>query len=1045
METGLIIILALIVVSTGVLWAIRRKVTPVQSKAQADLGEDNLPSASQTQQPTSMLCEPKSAHFDTEIQFEKSAPQIAKPPASAELPRSEASVIQAPSVEPVSQTQLEPPADIAPTPQKPEFVPPRQTAYQPPLANQVVQTALGTVPGSVSGASGTESLCPPTLPPELKTKSSAVNPSVILALPAAIETQTDFTPVPAQEHALHPDPKVESEDLREPTVPTPTASPVEGQKAIPLPPLEETPTGLDTCELEMRHLPESAPPYAAEIPAISQPGTETPTAHSDQMQTGAEGARPASAKEEPDPLQDAQPSPESADSVAASESPESLPGPRSKRIIDLQSLDGQGRRKQPSRTPSIYSRERKPAIYDPPDKSEFKNFDESAYETPTWLEYRKWNRALATAFLFNRREGETVLLSITPRLLAAAWQKSEGTQISPDEATNQFARTVGQLYERDILTHSAELKILKRTVPDDAPLCTAFLGLAVLAAYEMQTEGNYSANAYYKRLSRLLHTGNHGTELPFNKDDYYALWAYLQQWAQNNKAKLPLPNRDEAARFYVDLALAHVPLRKVDIDRLPAFFLSADFGPGEKPPTYQLETALKHWCVGARRFTIQGMEALSDERCPAVLSQVAHELEAWDGVAKDERGQTIANIELLLQFPNHRPTLTFLAKCPNGFPRTFETKNGKLHTTDGGWYEPAPVLPADGEILRQGFSWEHVSMPTGYALRRAPAEAIAFVTKDSQENGSALVSRSGLLVGTKSAVMCVEKLAALAESYLTQACGKPCRPTKPQGFPENWVLFQGINIRNTTAPPQGLEALAPDSTIRILCSGGLKVGNAYLEGGPPKISVSGLPNATNALSIDGNTVKLDDEGFIEESERFLPRGIHTIKAGSRSRNIEVVESDLAHKVAVSPNSRSSRTQHTFSTKVALPRGPFCVLGAEAGQIVYAAAANSDAVFFECPFPPLWAVANTRRNSKVLCLRDQFPKTGRLSHKLRAKIRSDKKTRLLAARWASTIRMTSHPRLQILDTAGNVNGPGVINAWRTLKDSAKQVARLLRNR
>jgi hypothetical protein len=435
------------------------------------------------------------------------------------------------------------------------------------------------------------------------------------------------------------------------------------------------------------------------------------------------------------------------------------------------------------------------------------------------------------------------------------------------------------------------------------------------------------------------------------------------------------------------------------------------------------------------------MDALSDERRSSVLSQVAHELEAWDGIAEDEKGQTVANIELLLEFPHRRPTLTFVAKCPNGFPRTFEIDGIRLQTSSGGWYQPIPVYASDGDRLQQGFNLECTSKLTTFALRRSRAQAIAFVAKDSQEHGSALTSHSGLLLGVKSAVMCVEALATSAEAYLTEACGQPCRATRPQNFPQGWVLFQGVTLRNLVAPPPGLETLAPDSAISIFFSGGLKVGNAYLEGAPPKISVSG---STAGLFIDDNAVYLDEDGFVVESHNYLTKGIHTVRVGARTRDIEIVVSDLAHKLTVHPNAPTSRRKRSFSTTIALPHGVLCVLGTGVGEVVYARLSHEEGLFFECNFQPMWAIAHGRRNPKVLCLQSAYPKAETLSYQLRRKIGAQKKIRRLATRWASAIRMTNHPRLRIFDSAGNVDTLLLQQSWNTFKDTSNRVARFIRN-
>jgi hypothetical protein len=881
----------------------------------------------------------------------------------------------------------------------------------------------------------------------------------------------------------NPEPPIQPEQATLPTA-TPEPSPAPVLRSVPSPQTHEEESGVPIQgHLTENHEQALTTPPASPLPAVtstpelpettqvvSRPTISAQNHQSDQpSQTGV--ASPPTALET-EPIQPDQPAidlqahgaapeptpqPEPPEDVDSGAEPEAIDGggtsaeparPRKvQRVIKLPSPEhATPRRKTPSTPHTDSTRERPPRVFAPPDISEFPGPVPGTHTTPCWEEYRRWNRALTSQFLLKAGTRSQAVLPITPRLLAAAWQKSEGTTFQPDEAATNLSKCVAALYTQVILPHPAGLKMLKSSVPDDLPLCTAFLALTVLAAYAMETDGAHSANAYYLRLSTLLRAGTDSTDLPFSKDDYYALWAYFQNWARDLAgAQVPLPDRNESTRFYVDLALSHVPLRKVDIERLPAFFLFADYGPGDSPPLHQLDAALQHWCNGNRRFTTAGTEALDDARRPAVLSQIAHELQAWDGVARNDKGQTVVNIELLLEFPNRRPTLMLVAKCPDGFPKLFKADGHTLESVGGGWYQPTPVLPIDGPRLQQGFTWDCPLNATPVALRRSPAAAIAFVAKDSQEHGSALVSNPGLFVGTKCAVMCLESLAGLVEQYLTRATGQQCRPIKPQGFPDNWVLFTAINIRNPIPHPQGLEALAPDSTIQILCSGGLRVDNAYLKGAPPRISVSGLPAATSAVCIDTTPVALDPDGFIIGSAELLTKGTHTIAVGNRVRKVEIVDSDLAHNLAVSPHSTASQHITKISTGVALPPGFWFVLGAGLGQIGQPRFANTQGTVFHCDFQPVWAVnCDNRKRPVVIRLSKEAPVPEKLTSKHLRRLRSHKKARQNASRWASCIRAAAHPRAQIFDAGSTSPSPTTNESWQSFRCAARQVARAIRS-
>ena len=730
-------------------------------------------------------------------------------------------------------------------------------------------------------------------------------------------------------------------------------------------------------------------------------------------------------------------------SSAPSSSDEPKPISNRKKIIQIHTTDQPVPKPDRSKhNPVLSPRERAPKTYDPPDISECTATPTDAYDANEWPDYRKWNRALSSFFLLNCKPGATACLTITPKLLAAAWQKAEGALLTPDEASTSFSNAVGSLYRRQVLVRPQSLKILKCSSPDHMPLCTAVLGLAVLAAYTMRTEGGYSANAYYARLADLLVSHHESTDsLPLDQDEYYALWAYVRHWLQQrNGATFPLPSREDSARFYVNLALFHAPLRQVDIERLPRFFISAKYGPGEKPPIHELDAALRHWCTGRTRFTEAGSAALNDDRQPAVLAQIAHELETWDGTGQDEQGQTNANIDLHLAFPNRQPTLAYAARCPPGFPLSFNAPPRLLTSSEGGWYEPVQVPTTDGPSLTDGFTWQCESRGTAFALRRPAAKAIAFALQEQQ--GSALVSQNGLPIRSKSAAMCRDSLAPVAAQYLTALCGRQCTGCKPPNFPEGWTLFVGLNITNTGVPiPEHLEALSPDPAIQILCVGGLKAEGGYLKDAPPQICINGT---SNDITLNDQPAMVDESGFIQNTASLLTLGPNKISTGNRNRIIALVDSDLAPRLAVYPNTSSAKK--TFETVIATPTGAWHTLGPSIGDVGEPIQVRPEGNILLCKFQPLWAICcESRIRPKIVLLHDNPPPPEKLSRQNLQRLKSQKKFRKYAARWVSTIRFANHPLARIVCADGTEAPQDVRELWASYKKAAREAARHLRKR
>ena len=128
------------------------------------------------------------------------------------------------------------------------------------------------------------------------------------------------------------------------------------------------------------------------------------------------------------------------------------------------------------------------------------------------------------------------------------------------------------------------------------PACTAFLALSVLAAYEMHGDEAAGPNAFYRRLSELLALPLAGSHPPgFTTRDFEWLWRLLGRWvAETTAANLPFPEHPGVRRF-IALPLAHVPLRRIDTEKLPDFFLWAGYEPNSRVNAETIQRDLLAW------------------------------------------------------------------------------------------------------------------------------------------------------------------------------------------------------------------------------------------------------------------------------------------------------------------------------------------------------------------------------------------------------------------------------------------------------------------
>ncbi len=291
-------------------------------------------------------------------------------------------------------------------------------------------------------------------------------------------------------------------------------------------------------------------------------------------------------------------------------------------------------------------------------------------------EYAVWNRAIVKHALLQRSSPERLYLTITPRILARIATDMRNVDCSPEEAESEFVRVISKTYHERVLPNPAKLRILRRLGEDELPECVGFLALSVLAAYRMQADDEAAGHAYYARLANLLRCDvSGGYPVGFDPAVFESLWNFYSRWLTGiTKGILAMPGSEVGFRRFVAIPLSHVPLRCLDIEKLPNFFAWAHFAPGIQIPFDRLCSELMRWQLARCALTPVGVAALTDDRRPAVLAQVSSELEAWDGSVNETARSRSAAVEILLDVVRGHPSSAFFRVAPPAFRRNSTTE-----------------------------------------------------------------------------------------------------------------------------------------------------------------------------------------------------------------------------------------------------------------------------------------------------------------------------------------------------------------------------------
>lgn len=580
--------------------------------------------------------------------------------------------------------------------------------------------------------------------------------------------------------------------------------------------------------------------------------------------------------------------------------------------------------------------------------------------------YLQWNRILVEHCLLGVPDGTgPTYLSGTPTILAAALEAEQGQLLSPQDAAADFTAAVSLAYSTVVLREPDRLWALAQLGPDGVPLSVGFLTLSVLAAYQMHSDEESGPNAYYPRLASLL-----GCELVaghprgFDPVDFGNLWDLLGSWLDRNcDQALALPGPDAGLRRYIAYPLYHVPLRQVDIEKLPQFFDWAGLEAGSKAEAAFLGEAFERWASGPGILSRAGHSALVDERRPAVEVQLALELEAWDGSWTDRAGCRAAAVHVLLDFRRAQPELFFLPRRPLSFPATFDDGSHVFAAGEQGWYDQVPIATDDGPVLESGFHWVCSSPQGQVSLHRPQSSAIAL--RPAPDFTGFLSSRN-LPLGVESAVLCISAMEAATAEFLSTVTGARSRALNHPAVPDGWRLFSGIVPRSSSPPPYRLDALTIESTTTVILRGGLRVGRraAWLSGAPPTILVGGAEGLTT--TIDGRPAIVTN-GVLNVPAP-LPVGTHVVEAGRARKRLEIVEPEGSWDACAT---LIDTVKGPIRHSVALPSGVWTVIGARPDQATTVTCSELGAIL-TLPFLPVWAVTvgNRRGATVALCLVDR---------------------------------------------------------------------------
>ena len=650
-------------------------------------------------------------------------------------------------------------------------------------------------------------------------------------------------------------------------------------------------------------------------------------------------------------------------------------------------------------------------------------------------EYARWNNAVVEQLLLAGPSTEKALLCVNPRILVKVYEEAGFGLLTAEQAEQQFTTAVANLYHRRVLGHRARLRVLRRCSTGGPPDCAAFLASSVLAAFHMQSDEQLSGNAYYRRLTDLLMCGMHGAHpIGFDPRVFESLWVFLHNWLRKvHGRQLTMPKSDAGFRRFVALPLAHVPLRSLDIEKLPVFFSWAGYQPGARVRHDRLLSDLKRWQRSRNILTPTGTGALYDDRASAVSAQASAELEAWDGSFCESASRRSALVEIQYDVVQRSPVFFYLPRRPPGFPNVFEDGERVFEASDEGWYDPAQLRPEDGELLESGFEWFSHAGGIDCTLRRSGALVIPFTPSSSY---SGFLSSRRLLRGVKCSVLCRDNIVPTVKDYLSEVAQGFLTPVSHSLLPNGWSIFRNFSARVHVEAPAGLEALEVDPNIELIVAGGLRIGRrwSWLTGAPPRILVSGMEPQDRIL-VNGTSVGVGASGELLAGGVFAEPGEYFVEVGSLRKRIDIV------RPQVSVQSQTEVRKFLDlgrSRKIALPHGSWTLIGNSPDQVCYSRGKFFRGTIASCPFHPSWAVQVGAGPGAVVAVAS-YPSPPRMLSLHRLSVQ----TRKLIEQWVSVVYAAHIRRPRFVGLNGAIPDEGIVDVWRKYAALAKKIKRGLK--
>lgn len=492
-------------------------------------------------------------------------------------------------------------------------------------------------------------------------------------------------------------------------------------------------------------------------------------------------------------------------------------------------------------------------------------------------ELRAWNKAILDVFYSKAAFGQLVYLDLdqdaVDQVCAAmgAGKTVDDLVDSVKQAINfsgTSSFTLDMFHSETKIWLSAFRKSGDMTL---VPPMLAFLAVTVMAA-ERMGEGDTSPNAYYKHLFDILKLTEDQIRERSNLEHAYRenivyLWHAFNYWLSVQDGARGIPTAYAISHPYASIPLSQALLRATDRLKLPAFFDHFGLPAGATLSPDEMETLFDEWTKKEASGTSAGLRNLWQRgQARAKISELlVEELADWDGTFPEHgyRRRT-TTFDPRHSFVSQKlRIMLFLANRMGTRSLSFDLTAG-LNLAQRGYGSDFDLIDHETPVsLRQiTDSIAGLQNPTDFSLenilgavvelkarnsesifRRDPKRIVA-LSFDESTNAYREVDRLNL---GQDAYVLVRNEGTLPEETVA-FLARNARPGfsvvsgSGPGIPENWVLFEGVQILGLDDEKyrRKFDALMPNAVSQLLLAGGVRLPSyrsqtKWLATRPPEI------------------------------------------------------------------------------------------------------------------------------------------------------------------------------------------------------------------